>query len=69
MSPSNDRVGLREGRHTIDIIVDDDILVAVLDGDVSLSTRIYNQTHRRLGLFAREGAVTVHDVTVRTRTT
>lgn len=50
---------LEPGRHTVEIIADDDILVAVIDRAVSLSTRIYGHPDGRLGFFAGEGGATL----------
>lgn len=58
---------LGPGEHTLEVIVDGDLCVANLDRAVSLSTRLYDFTDGRLGLFVGEGSAVVRDVTVRTR--
>ena len=45
--------------HTLEVVVDGDLCVAVLDGRVSLSTRLYDRPSGRLGLFVGEGAAVV----------
>jgi beta-fructofuranosidase len=58
---------LEPGPHTIEVIVDDDILVAVIDRTVTLSTRIYGHPDGRLGFFAGEGGATLQALTVHQR--
>ncbi len=58
---------LDPGAHSLKIVVDGDLCVAVLDRDVSLSTRIYDRPAGRLGFFVGEGSAVVDSVTVRTR--
>ncbi|WP_314146641.1 family 43 glycosylhydrolase [uncultured Leifsonia sp.] len=55
------------GGHRLEVIVDDDILVACLDHQTVLSARIYNRTHRHLAVFAGEGRAVITHATVRTR--
>ncbi len=59
---------LGPGEHTLEVIVDGDLCVAVLDRKVSLSTRIYDLPTGRIGVFAGEGSVIVSDLEVRKRT-
>lgn len=58
---------LEPGRHLIEVIAADDILVAVIDRSVSLSTRIYGHPDGRLGFFAGEGGATLQALDVSTR--
>lgn len=58
---------LEPGRHTVEIIADRDILVAVIDRAVSLSTRMYGRPGGRLGFFAGEGGATLQALTVHQR--
>ena len=58
---------LDPGLHTIEIIVDGDICVAVLDRCVALSTRIYDRPTGRIGVFVGEGAARVTDLRLLTR--
>lgn len=58
---------LDPGVHTIEIIVDGDICVAVLDRCVALSTRIYDRPTGRIGVFVGEGAARVTDLRLLTR--
>ena len=46
---------LAPGEHTLEVIVDGDLCVAVLDRQVALSTRIYDLPSGRVGVFAGEG--------------
>ncbi|MEV6103609.1 family 43 glycosylhydrolase [Streptomyces sp. NPDC051940] len=56
------------GSHVLEVLVEGDIAVVVLDRQVCLSTRLYDDTHDRLGVFAGEGSVKVRDLRVRRRT-
>nr|WP_272918131.1 GH32 C-terminal domain-containing protein [Actinomadura rayongensis] len=58
---------LAPGEHTLDVVLDGNLCVAVLDRRTVLSTRIYDRPHGRLGVFAGEGAATVRAVRVRRR--
>ncbi|MFT4134953.1 GH32 C-terminal domain-containing protein [Microbacterium sp.] len=58
---------LSAGQHTLDVIVDGDLCVVNLDGATSLSTRIYERSGDRFGLFVGEGSAVVHAVDVHTR--
>lgn len=58
---------LSAGEHTLEVLIDGDLLVAVLDRQVTLSTRVYDLTRGRLGVFAGEGAATVRGLRVRQR--
>ncbi|TFC00934.1 MULTISPECIES: glycoside hydrolase [Cryobacterium] len=60
---------LSAGMHTLEIVVDGDLCVAVLDRHVALSTRIYDRPEGRLGVFVGEGSATLHEFEVRQRTT
>lgn len=53
---------LPPGPHTLEIVLEGDICVAVLDKTVALSTRIYDRPEGRLGVFVGEGAVTVREL-------
>ena len=46
---------LAPGAHRVDLLVDGDILVAVIDRAVSLSTRLYRRAGERIGFFANGG--------------
>lgn len=54
------------GEHVLDVIVDGDICVANLDRSVVLSTRIYDLTAGRFGVFATEGVMEVEEITIST---
>jgi beta-fructofuranosidase len=58
---------LPPGEHTVELIMEESVLVAVIDDAVVLSARQYDHRAGRLGVFAGEGAVDVSDVTIRTR--
>lgn len=58
---------LPPGRHTLEVVVDGDLCVAVVDRQVALSTRIYDLPAGGIGVFAGEGSVTVTDFEVRKR--
>ena len=49
-------VALPDGRHTVQMHLDHDILVAVVDDAVALSTRVYDLEAGRVGVFATDGA-------------
>ena len=59
---------LSPGEHTLEVVVDGDLCVAILDRQVSLSTRIYDLSEGRIGVFAGEGSVTITDLELRQRT-
>ena len=59
---------LTPGRHTLEVIVDGDLCVAVVDQQVTLSTRIYDRAHGRFGVFAGEGSVTIRHLKLCQRT-
>ncbi|MDR6508646.1 glycoside hydrolase [Arthrobacter oryzae] len=59
---------LGPGEHILEVAVDGDLCVAVLDRQVSLSTRIYDLPEGRIGVFAGEGSVSVTELEIRTRT-
>ncbi|GAB3794163.1 beta-fructofuranosidase [Humibacter antri] len=48
-------VALPAGRHTVQVHLDHDILVAVVDDAVALSTRVYDLEAGRVGVFATDG--------------
>ncbi|MFB2585830.1 family 43 glycosylhydrolase [Herbiconiux liukaitaii] len=58
---------LAPGMHRLDVIVENDLCVIDLDGTTTLSTRIYDLPHGRIGVFVGEGSVTVQrfELTVR----
>jgi beta-fructofuranosidase len=56
---------LDPGEHTLEVLMDGDICVAVVDGCVALSTRIYDRPTGRLGVFAGEGSAVVTSIQVR----
>lgn len=53
-------------RHRLEILVEGNILVAGLDGQVVLSTRLYDHERGRLGIFATDGSVRVRDLVLTT---
>ncbi len=55
---------LSAGHHMLEVVLDGDLAVVVLDRQVCLSTRIYDHTAGRLGVFVGEGAAKVSDVQV-----
>jgi len=59
---------LPPGEHIIEVVVSEDLCVAVVDGQVALSTRLYDRPAGRIGVFAGEGSVTVTDLQVRKQT-
>jgi beta-fructofuranosidase len=56
------------GEHTIELVVDGDLCVAVVDRQVALSTRIYGLPDGRIGVFAGEGTIALTDLEIRKRT-
>jgi len=52
------------GEHTLEVLVDGDLLVAVLDRQVTLSARMYDRAGGRLGVFVGEGRVRVAELAV-----
>jgi len=59
---------LSPGEHALEVVVDGDLLVAVLDRQVALSARIYDRPDGRIGIFLGEGSATIHELQVRQRT-
>ncbi|MGO4147791.1 GH32 C-terminal domain-containing protein [Paenarthrobacter sp. YAF11_1] len=59
---------LTPGVHTLEVVVDGDICVAVVDRQVALSARMYDLTTGRIGVFAGEGSVAVTELDIRQRT-
>ena len=59
---------LSPGSHTLEVMVDGDLCVAVVDRQVALSTRLYDLPAGAIGVFAGEGTVTVTEFDVRKRT-
>jgi beta-fructofuranosidase len=53
---------LEPGEHTITIMTEGSILVAVIDDEVALSARIYDRGTGSLGLFAGEGSATFRNL-------
>ncbi|TDN43578.1 beta-fructofuranosidase [Curtobacterium flaccumfaciens] len=60
-------VELAPGAHHLEVQLDGDICVAVVDGAVALSTRLYDRPAGRVGVFAQDGAFTLDRLTVSTR--
>ncbi|OZG61890.1 glycoside hydrolase [Bifidobacterium lemurum] len=58
---------LPAGEHTLEIIMEDSIAVVVLDGQVSLSTRMYDKLDGRVGYFVSDGAAAIVSLEARTR--
>jgi beta-fructofuranosidase len=58
---------IEPGVHQIDLLVDGSTCVAVLDGRVALSARMYDRGQGHLGLFVGEGSATFFDMTLATR--
>jgi beta-fructofuranosidase len=59
---------LGPGEHTLEVIVDGDLCVAVVDRQVALSARIYDLPAGRIGIFTGEGSATVTELEIRKRT-
>jgi beta-fructofuranosidase len=59
---------LKPGQHTLEVVVEGDLCVAVVDQQVALSTRIYGLASGRIGVFAGEGSVSITELEVRKRT-
>lgn len=62
-------VGLASGRHTLEIQLDCNICVAVIDGEVALSARLYDHVTGRVGVFANDGEFDLVHLEVRERKT
>lgn len=60
-------VQLTPGGHHLEVHLDGDICVAIVDGSVALSTRLYDRPAGRVGVFAQDGSFTLDRLTVRTR--
>jgi len=58
---------LEAGRHRIEIVVSGDIVVAVIDRRVALSTRLYRRAGERVGVFVNGGTAEILSLEVRTR--
>lgn len=57
---------LSPGEHILEVIVDGDLCVANLDGRTTLSTRIYDRSVGRAGVFVGEGSVIVRHLRMAT---
>lgn len=53
--------------HTLEVVLEDDIAVVMLDRQVCLSTRLYDHTHDRLGIFVGDGTAKLRELTLRQR--
>jgi beta-fructofuranosidase len=53
--------------HILEVLIEDDIAVVVLDRQVCLSTRLYDHTHDRLGIFVGDGTAKLREITLRRR--
>ncbi|TCK64609.1 glycoside hydrolase family 32 protein [Curtobacterium sp. PhB136] len=60
-------VELAPGAHHLDVHLDGEICVAIIDGSVALSTRLYDYPAGHVGVFVQDGAITLDRLTVRTR--
>jgi beta-fructofuranosidase len=60
-------VELAPGAHHLEVQLDGDICVAIVDGAVALSTRLYDRPAGRVGVFAQDGVFTLDRLTVSTR--
>ncbi|MBT1621872.1 DUF4975 domain-containing protein [Curtobacterium flaccumfaciens pv. oortii] len=60
-------VELAPGAHHLDVHLDGEICVAIIDGSVALSTRLYDHPAGHVGVFVQDGAITLDRLTVRTR--
>lgn len=58
---------LDPGEHTLDVLLDGSLFVAVVDNTVALSGRMYDRTDGHLGLFVGEGSVTFLETNIFTR--
>lgn len=58
---------LPAGRHRVEVVVSGDILVAVVDRRVALSTRLYRRAGERVGVFVNGGAADLVSLEIRTR--
>ena len=58
---------LAPGRHHVQIVADGDILVAVIDRRVALSTRLHRRAGERIGFFVNGGAAELVSLDVRIR--
>jgi beta-fructofuranosidase len=58
---------LPPGRHRVQVLIEESILVAVVDDLVALSTRIYDHPSGRLGVFACDGEIRIVELTVARR--
>ncbi|MGN8027133.1 family 43 glycosylhydrolase [Microbacterium sp. 22242] len=58
---------LPAGRHRIEIVVEDDVVVAVVDRSVVLSTRLYHRGGERVGFFVNGGSARLVSLDVRSR--
>ncbi|MCE4024357.1 GH32 C-terminal domain-containing protein [Microbacterium sp. Au-Mic1] len=61
------RCTLPAGRHRVEIVVSEDILVAVVDRRVALSTRLYRRAGEHVGFFVNGGVAELLSLEIRTR--
>jgi beta-fructofuranosidase len=60
---------LDPGEHTLEVLVDADLVVAVIDRQVALSARMYDRSAGHLGLFVGEGRICIRGLSVHVRAT
>jgi beta-fructofuranosidase len=60
-------VSLSPGRHRLEIQLDNDMCIAVVDGEVAMSARLYDRRNGRIGLFAQDGGFALLSAAIRTR--
>ena len=58
---------LPPGRHTVQVLLDGSVFVAVVDNRVALSTRLYDHPSGRVGLFTSDGEASLNELTVARR--
>lgn len=58
---------LEAGSHELEVIVDGELCVATVDNAVVLSTRLYDRTSGRVGVFVGEGSITVEEFAIAAR--
>ena len=58
---------LPPGRHTVQVLLDGSVFVAVVDNRVALSTRLYDHPSGRVGLFTCDGEASLNELIVARR--
>ncbi|WP_285727539.1 glycoside hydrolase family 32 protein [Psychromicrobium xiongbiense] len=60
-------VRLAEGRHTLEVVTDGEIVMVIVDDEVALSTRFYARAGHRIGFFVSDGEASLASLIITRR--